>query len=219
MNKNLLILGAGQYGTVVKEIAEEMGCFDKIDFLDDSYGTDNPNYHEEAIGTIKDMASFSGDYFYAIPAIGIAESRLALIQKIKEETTFQIPVIVSPRAYISKSAQLQKGTVIEPLAGVHANTVIGIASYVSMGAVVNHNAVVLEGCHIDNNAVVMSGALVVAKTYIDPCTVVRRAAKKYTIGQDGHITEESMGSFPQYDKDAEWVQQYIKENGHEPTFF
>ena len=25
MNKNLLILGAGQYGTVAKEIAEEMG--------------------------------------------------------------------------------------------------------------------------------------------------------------------------------------------------
>lgn len=35
MNKDLLILGAGQYGMVAKEIAEAMNCFQKIDFLDD----------------------------------------------------------------------------------------------------------------------------------------------------------------------------------------
>lgn len=32
---NLLILGAGEFGHVVKEIAEDIGIFDKIDFLDD----------------------------------------------------------------------------------------------------------------------------------------------------------------------------------------
>ena len=132
---------------------------------------------------------------------------------------FRIPVIVSPRAYISKSAQLQKGVVIEPLAGVHANTVIGAGTYISMGAVVNHDAYISEGCHIDNNAVIMSGALVVAKTTVPPCTVVSRSALKITIGADGYISKEPMGSYPQYDKDAEWVKQYEKENGHAPTFF
>ena len=33
--KNLLIIGAGQYGMVAKEIAESMKCFEKIDFVDD----------------------------------------------------------------------------------------------------------------------------------------------------------------------------------------
>ena len=35
--KNLLIIGAGQYGMVAKEIAESMKCFEKIDFVDDVY--------------------------------------------------------------------------------------------------------------------------------------------------------------------------------------
>ena len=35
-NNNLLILGAGIYGAMVYEIAEAMGCFEKIDFLDDN---------------------------------------------------------------------------------------------------------------------------------------------------------------------------------------
>ncbi len=40
-SKNLLILGAGQYGQIAKEIAESMGCFEKISFLDDCYGEEN----------------------------------------------------------------------------------------------------------------------------------------------------------------------------------
>ena len=35
MNHNLLIVGAGIYRVVAKEIAESMECFDKIAFADD----------------------------------------------------------------------------------------------------------------------------------------------------------------------------------------
>ena len=36
MNKNLLIIGAGDYGQIAYEIAEAMERFEKIDFLDDN---------------------------------------------------------------------------------------------------------------------------------------------------------------------------------------
>ena len=42
MNKNLLIIGAGALGIVAKEIAESMGIFEKIAFVDDEYET-TPN--------------------------------------------------------------------------------------------------------------------------------------------------------------------------------
>ena len=35
MNRNLLIIGAGFYGLVAKEIAESMDCFENISFVDD----------------------------------------------------------------------------------------------------------------------------------------------------------------------------------------
>lgn len=196
MNKNLLILGAGQYGTVVKEIAKSMNCFEKIDFLDDSFGMDNPNYHEEAIGKIEMLDEHRVDYFYAIPAIGDPDKRLELLEALIENG-YQIPVLVSPKAYVSPLAQLQKGAVVEPLAGIHANVVIGEATYISMGAVVNHNAIVLNGCHIDCNAVVMSGALVASKTDVAPGEIVRKQALKLTLDKDGHIIQEPMESFPQ----------------------
>lgn len=133
MNKNLLILGAGQYGTVVKEIAQSMNCFEKIDFLNDSFGTENPNYHEEAIGKREKLDEHRVNYFYAIPAIGDPEKRLELLEALIENG-YQIPVLVSPRADVSPLAQLQKGAVIEPLAGIHGNVVIGEVSYISMHA-------------------------------------------------------------------------------------
>ena len=36
MTRTLLILGAGQYGSVAYEIANAMNCFEKIAFLDDN---------------------------------------------------------------------------------------------------------------------------------------------------------------------------------------
>ena len=58
MNKNLLILGAGQYGLVAREIALSMRCFEKIDFLDDK--------SELAIGRLEDYEKYTAGYSCAI---------------------------------------------------------------------------------------------------------------------------------------------------------
>ena len=35
-NRNLIIVGAGAYADVAFEIASDMSCFDRIDFVDDN---------------------------------------------------------------------------------------------------------------------------------------------------------------------------------------
>ena len=57
MNKNLLIVGAGAYGVVASDIAHEMGCFEKIDFVDD--GNESTPTGEKVIGKIKDLAEIN----------------------------------------------------------------------------------------------------------------------------------------------------------------
>ena len=161
---NLLILGAGQFGLMVKEIAESMGCFEKIDFLDDK--------NEIAIGKLSDYEQFAAEYRYAIVAIGNHEVRYSYINKLTE-ACFIVAVIASPEAYIAPSAKVMKGSIIEPKAVVQANTVVSIGSIISSGAVIRHNSVVGEACHIDCNAVVMSGSTVPAKTKVEACKVFR----------------------------------------------
>lgn len=186
MNRNLLILGAGQYGTVVKEIAEEMQCFEKIAFLDDTYGNEKADetYHEAAIGRLSDYEEQTPNYSYAIVAMGNPQLRREWTEKLVE-VGFKIPVIVSPRAFVSPSAQLRYGAVIEPLAGVQANAVVGIGSFVSMGAVVNHNAFVGDYCHIDCNATVESGAFVSVGELVACGEVVHHAPLTFSVDREG----------------------------------
>lgn len=84
MNKNLLIIGASTYGVVASEIATDMGCFEKIDFIDDERQT-TPN-GIDVIGTTRDIAVLAIQYSNIIVAIGNPEVRLPLLNRIKGET-------------------------------------------------------------------------------------------------------------------------------------
>lgn len=153
--KNLLILGAGQYGMVVEELARSLGFFDEIEFLDDN----NP----KAIGKLNDYKQFADEYANAVVAIGNVQLRLELITEL-EKAGFNVTTIIHNSAYISPSAIIGKGSVIEPLAVIQTGASVGIGSLISSGAIINHNAVIGEGCHIDCGTVVGARAVIAPYT-------------------------------------------------------
>ncbi len=155
MNNNLLILGRGQYSYVVEEIARDL--YDKIDFLDDNA--------TNVIGKIQAYKELASVYEYAIVSVGNPISRLNLTELL-ENAGYKIPTLISERAYVSSSAKIEKGCIIEPMAVVNPNTVIEKCCIISAGAVINHNSTVKKGCHIDCNATVMSNSMVEEKTKI-----------------------------------------------------
>lgn len=161
-NRNLLIIGAGQYGCVAKEVAQAMGCFARIDFLDDN--------HPAAMGKMADYLALADRYGNAAVALGNPQLRQSWIEKLVR-AGYRIPVLVHPKAYVSPSAELFQGTIVEPMAVVQANAVVKAGGLLCAGCVVNHNAVVEPGCQIDCNAVVASNAIVPAGTKV-PCGTV-----------------------------------------------
>jgi UDP-N-acetylbacillosamine N-acetyltransferase len=160
MNKNLLIIGASTYGVVAYEIATDMGCFEKIDFVDDERKT-TPN-GIDVVGTTQDIDELALQYSNIIVAIGNPEVRLSLLNRIKEETPYRIVSLVSPKAYVSPSAQIMSGCIIEPMAVVHTGCVIAIGCFVSAGAVVNYASMCCDGVHIDCNATVADSTMIPA---------------------------------------------------------
>ena len=161
----LLILGAGEYGQLVKELAQNK--YATIDFLDDNLSV--------AIGKFGEYKKFVGEY-EAIVAIGNNEARLAWIEKLVE-VGFVIPTLISPQAFVSPSAKIEMGCIIEPMAVINTNGKVEKGTIVSAGAVVNHNAVVKQGCHIDCNAVVGADAIVPEKMHLNYGQVITRVTK------------------------------------------
>ena len=153
--KNLLIVGAGQYGMVAKEIAESMRCFDRIDFVDDNSPT--------AIGKIVDIEKLFPDYDSAVVAIGNSDLRLSLINTL-HEIGYYIPSLIHERAYVSPTAKIGMGSFIEPMAVVHTEVVVETGCIISAGVILNHNSKISKGCHINCGCVVPARAEIEAKT-------------------------------------------------------
>lgn len=155
MQHKLLILGAGQYGMVAKEIAEATGNYMAIAFLDDN----NPM----AIGKMQDYEKYTSEYDATIVAIGNAVLRLDLLNT-PEQCGYHIPVLIHPTAYVSTSAEIAAGSFIEPMTVVHTEVVIDKGCIISAGTIVNHNSKIGSGCHLNCGTIVASNSVVQSQT-------------------------------------------------------
>ncbi len=174
INRSLLIIGASTYAQVACEIAQCMGCYEKVDFVDD-LRKETPS-GIKTVGKTSDLVKLSSEYSEMVVAIGNPEFRLKLIKKIQGETSASVASLISPRAYVSSSAKIMPGCIIEPMAVIHCGCVLERGCIVSAGAVINHESVCQEGVHVDCNATVAGYCLVPANTKV-PCGEVYREMK------------------------------------------
>jgi len=168
---DLLIIGAGGHGRVVAETAELEGRWENIMFLDDRIDVNFVLGHR-IIGRMDEYEKFMDQYEYAIVCIGDSEKRMGLIKKILR-VGYKIPVIIHPRAFVSKYCDIGDGSVI--LAGVVINTGanIGMGCIININGCVDHDCVVGDGVHVCSGAVVRSMCRVGMGSYIGAGAVVR----------------------------------------------
>lgn len=169
MGKSLLILGAGGHGKVVKEVALAMKnasekVYDRVDFLDDNSG--------EAIGRISEAVLYKNQYDEAFCGIGNNQFRKNILEKLAV-LGYKIPVLIHPTAYVSNTAIIEKGTVVEPKAIVNANTTVGSGSIISVGAIVDHNVIIGDYCHINAGAICKAGSKLEACIKLEAGEVVK----------------------------------------------
>ena len=145
---SLLILGGGQYGRLTAEIAAEQ--YDRICFLDDGLPLS-----QTVLGRFSDCEKISAEFDAVIVAIGNAETRRRYAEMLPNLVS-----LISSRAYVSPSAAVGPGCIIEPLVSVGAGTVLGKGCILSSGAVLNHDSVVGDYCHINCNATVAARSAV-----------------------------------------------------------
>ncbi len=152
----LLILGAGQYGFVAKEVAEAMGIFTQIDFLDD--------HNEIAVGKLEDIEKI--EYDTAFVAIGNPSVRGEWLKRISKLAT-----LIHPKAVISPSASIGGGCILESGAVLSTDVKVGKGTIIMANAVVGHNATVGDCCQLKYNCTIPENGVVPDQTKVD-CNAV-----------------------------------------------
>jgi len=165
--KILLIGGGGHCKSVIDIIEQEdkysiAGIIDKKELI----GTKVLNY--EIIGCDDDLEQLFLQYKYAIVTIGHIKTnqlRVKLFNTL-QNIGYTIPTIISPLAYVSKYAFIDKGTVIHHQALINADAKIGKNCIINSKALIEHDVVIEDNCHISTGAIINGGVVVSENTFV-----------------------------------------------------
>lgn len=142
----LLILGAGGHGKVIAETALATGQWEQIAFLDD-----RKELEEVAgipiVGKLNSYTSFREEFQHIFVAIGNNKLRLEWIERLSK-AGFIIPVIIHPFSFVSKTSNIDEGTVVMAGAVINANTNIGRGCIINTSASIDHDCTLEDGVHI-----------------------------------------------------------------------
>ena len=166
--ESILLVGAGGHARACIDVIEQEGSFvvQGLVGLPDEVGTRILNY--PVMGTDADLSTLIGDFSNALISIGqikTPELRIRLFDQL-QKSSYILPVIVSPTAYVSPHAKLDAGTIVMHGAVVNAGAVIGRNCIINSLSLVEHDVVVADHCHISTGATVNSGVRIGTGSFI-----------------------------------------------------
>lgn len=165
----LYIIGAGKYGKEIEDVAEQMGCYDTICFLDDNAAG--------VVGKCGDFVKYidSDAFFYV--AFGNNELRKKWLGEIKR-CKGNLATIVHPTAYISPKAKIGLGVAVLPKALVNTYSVIEDGAMINSGSIVDHDSVIGECAHICVGAIIKADNRIPALMKVEAGVVIERDTYK-----------------------------------------
>lgn len=175
----ILLVGAGGHARACIDVLEREGRFAVAGLvgLPHEVGTQILGYR--MLGTDADLPALHGDYAHALISVGqikTPEPRKRIFDLL-EQSGYALPVIVSPRAYVSPHATLGAGTIVMHGAVVNAGAVVGRNCIINSQSLVEHDAVIADHCHIATAAAINSGVHIGAGTFIGSNSSVRQCIK------------------------------------------
>ena len=179
----IILIGAGGHARACIDVIELSNQFKIVGLVERGDTNTQENLGYPIIGTDEDLPGLHQKYKYALVTIGQIKSpdiRMRLFHHL-QELDYHLPTIVSPRAYISKYAQIGDGTIVLHDAIVNANARIGNNCIINNKALVEHDVEVGDHCHIATGAILNGEVTVGNKSFIGSGSVLKQSV---SIGSD-----------------------------------
>lgn len=156
MAKEILLIGGGGHCKSVIDVIEQERIYTIKGIVDvaEKVGQQVSGYN--IIGTEEELPELLKASPYAVVTVGqVRDSalRIKLFELIKNADG-QLPVIISPQAYVSPRAVIGEGSIVMHGASVNAGAKVGVNAIINSQALIEHDAEVGEHCHISTAAVI-----------------------------------------------------------------
>ena len=165
----ILLVGAGGHCRSCVDVLEQEGRFEIAGVVDRLGGrTDAAVLSYPFIGTDADLAKLRESCDYALVTVGQIESPAVRIRLFEQLSVlgFELPCVISPRAYVSAHAEVGKGTIVMHDALVNAGVRIGVNCIINTKALVEHDSTIGDHCHVSTAAIVNGSVQVASGTFL-----------------------------------------------------
>ena len=168
MKPGIILIGGGGHCRSVIDVIEQENVYTIVGIIDtkELVGTEILGY--KVIGCDDDLSRLYQIYKYAVVTVGQIRSntlRVKLFDMLKK-IGYDLPVITSPLAYVSKHAFVDEGTVLMHQALINANVKIGKNCIINSKALIEHDAVIEDNCHISTAAIINGGTVIKTNSFI-----------------------------------------------------
>lgn len=175
MKEKLLIIGAGGHAKSCVDVIEAENKFEIMGFVDKEAGQTSVLSYP-VVGCDDDLKSLFQQCKFAFLGVGQIKSvnlRIKLYERLKS-IGFALPTIISPLAYVSKSAFIDtEATIIMHHALINANARVGKACIINTKALIEHDAIVEDFCHISTAACINGECVVGEKSFVASNTALK----------------------------------------------
>ena len=150
--KRILIIGAGGHSNVIEDTLIELGLFNEIAFLDDKFCDSSKKIFQKnrtILGTSRLIYKneLRSNFKYAFVAIADPETRLKLIREL-EKLEYEIPIIIHPTAWVSKSVSIGIGSVILSQSTIQTGVKGGKGIIINNSCSIDHDSFLGDGVHV-----------------------------------------------------------------------
>lgn len=178
MKPQIILVGGGGHCISCIDVIEQEGKFQIAGIVDtNKIGDQVVGY--PVLGGDDDLPGLRKNYEYALVTIGQIKTPIARI-KLYEQLAllgFNLPIIISPRAYVSKYAVIRDGSIVMHDALINAQAAIGNNCIINTKALIEHDSKIGSHCHISTGAIINGGVIVGHGTFVGSNAVVRESAQ------------------------------------------
>jgi sugar O-acyltransferase (sialic acid O-acetyltransferase NeuD family) len=175
----LLLVGAGGHARACIDVVEQEARYAVAGLVGLASEVGSKVCGYPVLGTDDDLPQLMERHRLALISIGqikTAELRERVFALVERKGGVPSP-IVSPRAYVSRYAQVGAGTIIMHGAIVNAGARVGRNCIINSLALVEHDTVIGDHCHVATSAALNSGVHVGDGSFIGSGATVRQSTR------------------------------------------
>lgn len=153
--QSIILIGGGGHCKACIDVIESTGLYKISGIIDNPERKGNNILGYPIIGTDDDipfLAKRFKNFVITVGHIKSASIREKLFDTLKQ-LQLELPIIISPNAYISKRTTIGEGTIVMHHSLINSNAKIGKMGIINSGAIIEHDNIIGDFCHISIGAV------------------------------------------------------------------